>query len=67
MDCDVISEGVESQMQVDLLREQKLLVTAGTGFNWDRPDHLRIVYLARTETLEDAVTRLETFLKERRR
>ncbi len=51
----------------DLLREQKMLVTAGTGFNWDKPDHLRIVYLARMETLEDAVSRLEAFLKERRR
>lgn len=57
----------DQEFVFDLLREQKLLVTAGTGFNWDRPDHLRIVYLARTETLEDAVTRLETFLKERRR
>ena len=57
----------DQEFVFDLLREQKLLVTAGTGFNWDKPDHLRIVYLARTETLEDAVTRLETFLKERRR
>ena len=57
----------DQEFVFDLLREQKLLVTAGTGFNWDRPDHLRRVYLARTETLEDAVTRLETFLKERRR
>ncbi len=57
----------DQEFVFDLLREQKLLVTAGTGFNWDKPDHLRIVYLARTETLEEAVTRLETFLKERRR
>ncbi len=57
----------DQEFVFDLLREQKMLVTAGTGFNWDRPDHLRLVYLARTETLEDAVARLETFLKERRR
>ncbi len=57
----------DQEFVFDLLREQKLLVTAGTGFNWDKPDHIRIVYLARTETLEDAVARLEAFLKERRR
>ena len=57
----------DQEFVFDLLREQKLLVTAGTGFNWDRPDHIRIVYLARTETLEDAAARLESFLKERRR
>ncbi|MBO4501918.1 MAG: pyridoxal phosphate-dependent aminotransferase [Clostridia bacterium] len=57
----------DQEFVFDLLREQKMLVTAGTGFNWDRPDHLRLVYLARTETLEDAVARLEAFLKERRR
>lgn len=35
MDCDVISEGVESQMQVDLLREQNCDYVQ--GFVWDRP------------------------------
>jgi len=57
----------DQEFVYQLLCEQKLLVTAGTGFNWDKPDHIRIVYLARTETLEDAAARLEAFLKERRR
>ncbi len=35
MECDVISEGVESQMQVDLLREQNCDYVQ--GFVWDRP------------------------------
>ncbi len=35
MECDVISEGVESEMQVDLLREQNCDYVQ--GFVWDRP------------------------------
>lgn len=35
MECDVISEGVESQMQVDLLKEQNCDYVQ--GFVWDRP------------------------------
>ena len=50
-----------------LLREQKLLVTCGTGFHWDAPDHFRLVYLPRIEVLEDAMNRLSDFLKGYRR
>lgn len=57
----------DQRFVLDLLREQKLLVTAGTGFNWDKPDHIRMVFLPRIEILEDAMTRFEAFLKERRR
>ncbi len=35
MGCDVISEGVETQMQLDLLREQNCDYVQ--GFIWDRP------------------------------
>jgi alanine-synthesizing transaminase len=46
----------------DLLRAQKLLVVQGTGFNWPRPDHFRVVTLARVADLEDAIGRIATFL-----
>jgi alanine-synthesizing transaminase len=52
----------DERFALDLLREQKLLVVHGTGFNWPTPDHFRIVFLPRVEELEDAVGRLEKFL-----
>jgi len=52
----------DEQFALDLLREQKMLVVQGTGFNWKTPDHFRLVFLPRVEDLEDAVGRLEKFL-----
>ncbi|MDR2313101.1 MAG: pyridoxal phosphate-dependent aminotransferase [Spirochaetaceae bacterium] len=47
---------------MDLLREKHLLLVHGTGFNWDRPDHFRIVFLPDKETLTEALRRLGDFL-----
>lgn len=52
----------DEQFAFDLLREQKLLVVHGTGFNWPTPDHFRIVFLPLVDELEDAIGRLEKFL-----
>ncbi len=52
----------DERFALDLLRDQKLLVVQGTGFNWPTPDHLRLVFLPRVGELEDAVGRLEKFL-----
>jgi len=38
----------------------------GTGFNWDRPDHFRVVFLPDKETLAEALGRLADFLKDYR-
>jgi alanine-synthesizing transaminase len=48
---------------MDLLRDQRLLLVQGTGFNWNEPDHFRIVFLPNQETLTDAVHRLGVFLE----
>ncbi|NBB20499.1 aminotransferase class I/II-fold pyridoxal phosphate-dependent enzyme [Runella sp. CRIBMP] len=45
-----------------LLVEQKVLVVAGTGFNYIRPDHFRIVTLPSVDELTIAMNRLEQFL-----
>lgn len=47
----------------DLLLQQKVLLVHGRGFNWDAPDHFRIVTLPRVDTLEDALNRLARFLE----
>jgi alanine-synthesizing transaminase len=51
---------------IDLLRAKKLLVTHGTGFNWPRPDHFRLVTLPDAAVLEEAIGRIADFLATRR-
>lgn len=48
---------------LDLLRQEKMLLVQGTGFNWIAPDHFRIVFLPSVDVLNDACDRLEHFLK----
>lgn len=48
---------------MDLLKEQKILLVQGTGFNWKEPDHFRIVFLADTSTLKDALRRISSFFE----
>jgi alanine-synthesizing transaminase len=48
---------------LDLLRDQHILLVQGTGFNWNEPDHFRLVFLPDRETLATAVQRLGSFLE----
>jgi alanine-synthesizing transaminase len=52
----------DERMALDLLRQEQILLTHGTGFNWPRPDHVRIVTLPNVETLTDAISRFGRFL-----
>lgn len=51
---------------IELLRAKKILVTHGTGFNWTRPDHFRLVTLPDVQVLEEAIGRIADFLATRR-
>lgn len=53
----------DEKFALDLLREKKILITCGTGFNWGAPDHFRIVYLPNVDTLKVSIDRLRDFLK----
>lgn len=52
----------DEQFALDLLREKKILIVHGGGFNWHEPDHFRVVYLPRIEVLKDAMQKLGEFL-----
>lgn len=52
----------DQQMVIDLLEQQHMLLTHGTGFNLPTTDHLRLVFLAPVATLDDAIGRLADFL-----
>lgn len=52
----------DEQFVLDFLRSEKILMVQGTGFNWPRPDHFRVVFLPRVRELETALGKLERFL-----
>lgn len=53
----------DEQFALDLLREKKILIIHGGGFNWAEPDHFRVVYLPRIEVLEESMGKLTDFLE----
>ena len=52
----------DEKFVLDLLLNEKLLVVQGTGFNWAKPDHFRVVTLPRVADLKDAIGRIGRFL-----
>ena len=52
----------DERFVLDLLMREKIQVVQGTGFNWPRPDHFRIVTLPRADDLDAAITRIGRFL-----
>ena len=57
----------DEQFAMDLLHKEHMLIVPGSGFNWNKECYFRIVYLAPIKDLDDAVNRLEHFLKGCRR
>ena len=51
----------DQQFALDLLREKRVLIVPGSGFNWHEPDHFRIVYLPRVEELDAAMDKMKDF------
>jgi alanine-synthesizing transaminase len=52
----------DEKFVLDLLLREKIQVVQGTGFNWPRPDHFRIVTLPPADDLDAAVVRIGRFL-----
>ncbi|MET1039362.1 MAG: pyridoxal phosphate-dependent aminotransferase, partial [Aeromicrobium sp.] len=62
LDPEVYAIKDDEQLALDLLLQEKILLTQGTGFNWPDPDHLRIVTLPWARDLSEAIQRLGNFL-----
>ena len=58
--CDDIEDDEEFCLR--LLKKEKVLLVPGKGFNWNEPDHFRIVYLPRVEELADLGNKIERVL-----
>jgi alanine-synthesizing transaminase len=64
LDPDVHKIADDERMVIDLLEREHLLLSHGTGFNLPSADHLRLVFLAAVDVLDDAIGRLARFLQD---
>ena len=53
----------DQKMVYDLLKQEKMLIVQGTGFNWPAPDHFRITFLPQEEVIINAISKLSSFLE----
>jgi alanine-synthesizing transaminase len=49
---------------MDILYKKQILAVFGTGFGYERPDHFRIVFLPPPEILNEALDKLEEYVRE---
>ena len=56
----------DQKFLLDFLIEKKVLMVQGTGFNWHKPDHFRVVFLPSVEEIRTVAERMADFLKEYR-
>lgn len=62
LDPEVYPIEDDEKFALDLLKQQKILVSHGSAFNWVNTDHFRMVTLPSVEVIEDAIGRLADFL-----
>ena len=52
----------DQEFIAEFLKEEKVLLVQGSGFNWPYPDHFRLVFLPSEDVLREAIARLAKFL-----
>src|SRR6185312_9466435 len=55
LDREVFHFDDDEQFALDLLKQQKILISHGRAFNWITPDHFRLVTLPSVRDLEEAI------------
>ncbi|MBU3620624.1 aminotransferase class I/II-fold pyridoxal phosphate-dependent enzyme [Polynucleobacter sp. CS-Odin-A6] len=63
LDAEMYPIEDDQQFVADLLKEEKVLLVQGSGFNWTKPDHFRVVFLPHEDVLTEAIGRLARFLE----
>lgn len=56
----------DEQFVLDFLHEHHILLVHGGGFNWQQPDHFRIVYLPKLDDLKETAQSMRAFLADYR-
>lgn len=54
----------DEQFVLDFLREKHVLLVHGGGFNWNAPDHFRIVFLPDAKVLSASMNKMKHFLSD---
>jgi alanine-synthesizing transaminase len=67
LDPNIYPIADDRQFFLELLRETRVMLVQGTGFNWPAPDHFRIVFLPNTDDLQEAIKRIAKFLENYRK
>ena len=57
----------DRQFFLELLKATRVMLVQGTGFNWQSPDHFRIVFLPHEDDLREAIDRIAKFLESYRK
>ena len=52
----------DEKFVLDFLHKHHILLVHGSGFNWQQPDHFRIVYLPKMEDLKTTADKMREFL-----
>ncbi|GAA1498170.1 pyridoxal phosphate-dependent aminotransferase [Paeniglutamicibacter kerguelensis] len=63
LDPEVYPIRSDEAFALELLKQQKMLISHGTAFNWIAPDHFRLVTLPAVRDIRDAVGRIAEFLE----
>lgn len=66
LDPEVYPIKDDRQFFLELLKETRVMLVQGTGFNWATPDHFRIVFLPHEDDLREAINRIAKFLEQYR-
>lgn len=66
LDPEVYPIEDDRQFFLQLLEATRVMLVQGTGFNWSRPDHFRIVFLPHEPDLRAAISRIAKFLEDYR-
>jgi len=67
LDPEVYPVVDDQKFVLQLLLEEKVLLVQGSGFNWPKPDHFRLVFLPHEDDLEEAIGRMARFLERYRK
>src|SRR4051812_2021994 len=67
LDLKMYPIGDDQRFVLELLEAEKVLLVQGTGFNWPKPDHFRIVFLPNSDDLTEAIGRIDRFLEHTRK
>ena len=51
----------DEQFALDLLHDKHILISHGGAFNWQEPDHFRVVYLPRISMLKETIGEIGDF------